>query len=69
MPQETSLPDVIELLAMLMATGVMYGWVCRRIVGWPPAPTPPGSKTILRLVPRQGCDTEGSEVSSSRQAA
>ncbi|MDP9223457.1 MAG: hypothetical protein M3P18_06300 [Actinomycetota bacterium] len=70
MPQETSLLDVIEILGMLVVAGVTYGWVFRRIVGWPPpTPTPPGSKRILRLVTPPISATEDSEVRSSRQAA
>ena len=69
MPEETSLLDVIELLAMLMTTGVIYGWAFRRVVGWPPRPTPPESKNILRARSPLVSDTEDSEVSSSRLAA
>ena len=68
MPEQMSLLDVIEMLAMLMTAGATYGWAARRILGWPPKPTPPGSKGTLRVVPPV-CDTEGSEISSPRLAA
>jgi hypothetical protein len=68
MPQQISLLEVVEILAMLTATFVAYCWVCTRIVGWPPTPIDPGSKNILRLATPPDI-VEDSRVRSSQQAA
>jgi hypothetical protein len=69
MPQQISLLEVVEVLAMLTATFVAYCWVCTRIVGWPPTPIDPGSKDILRLATPRDIAMEDSKVRSSQQAA
>jgi hypothetical protein len=67
MPPKTSLLDVVEILAMLIATGVAYYWVCGHFVDRPETPIPPGSKTILRLATPPV--TDHAEVVSPRRAA
>lgn len=67
MPPKTSLLDVVEILAMLIATGVAYYWVCGHFMDRPDTPIPPGSKSVLRLATPPVRDD--SEVVSSRRAA